>query len=1650
MSKMWIRNAGRGIHQREIPGIEKLSTLPSNWYAFTNLELSLGPGQSRENDVFLVIEDRILLVDLKDWGGTIETDGRWWNHNGRRVEPSPVDKVRSNARKLYEVLRGYLAEMYNTAPSKVAVPYCQGCVMLTATRDKTAISQNERTSVFLIDEFLQNVIDPGTRNAMLGLPIFVDRTNALTAPNGYWRKTLGTFFNIDTGPFRPRQRLYGNYRACSDDASYDHRVDPTNAIYHEYDAEEDAPGRSPGLLRIWNFSHAAPRFQSPEGRAEIAGRERDVLAYLKDRNPYFDVFLLQPRDADYERSVTYWEVFEKRRQLQRLRDVTLRSISSDQIRVDWARNLIAGVKALHDLDCSHLDIGAHSVWLEEPSTVKVSHLFAASYPTIQSLGEHRYQFLTAGWRFPEDCLGVESDHKKRDVFLLGSAVHQLLFNARPIVSREGDPPEWRVEVDLQGQFQRLHLWFQRALAWDPTERFTDAAQALEHFNRALHTDLSGANTLKKIERFRKWQDQLELVESFPRTEALKSSTCVAVWRSDVGSSSVVVKLWKRACWDDDRKEAPRILGFLERAEELGKRSLYGTAPIVEAAFLGDSIALIQDYVSGDVLQKCLDEGAAWFLAEPALAFIERLIIIVASLHDGGVSHGDLKPANIVVKNSDDSKVEPVLIDMLEFTSDSEGDRRTTAYAPQTGGRFERDRYAVTKIAEDIMTRCRDERVNFDGVRTAISVCQSGPTPNATLLPLLEAIRTALEPPAPEIPVLAIALQQVQAHSMLSDEGEYYVRRNRRGNIVVRGAVEELELQTRDGKFTTASLRKLQQGAIARLKRFELCSFSADIRLASSAVMDLRALDFIHDQLHAFPEQDVAARGLLEDESIAPAVDDERAEDELAETAQAVPEPVSPIDVPNLWRTLIDVEQELYTEGIAASDSVYRRDRKRHMVSFDLERGAFDFNRSDRVLIERPRKSSDAWVEVGILDIEASTPYTLVFEASSRFAGSPIGPVIRAEERLRFRSLMETFSRSRRDAATKRILDRQSVCPGIVDVFDVSIATRPTDVSLPPGIDDTLSRYELNDDQCEAFKLILARRPIGLLQGPPGTGKTRFIASLVHFVLSHGYAKNVLLSSQSHEAVNNAAEETMKLFRKEGEEPSLVRVGQEGSISAELRPFHAERIERQYKDRFRSGLISRLRRVGLQIGVQMELLDRVIFAETTIRPVWERLQDLAGEEKAAARVPGLTETLRHLCSKIGLTLRRDVAFDSGSFDAIIDAIVGEYDVNRDHVARVRAVCKLSRDWLASVSTRQRSFETFLAGTRNVVAGTCVGLGRSSLGLVDTTFDLVVIDEAARCTASELAVPMQVGRWMVLVGDQLQLEPHHRPDVVRQASALTGMSLRQITSSDFGRVFASAYGSDGGFTLTTQYRMLKPIGEMVSSAFYSRVLTHGRTEPVIPPDVLPEWLSRPVLWLSTDTLGERGRQQPANSGRSLQNDSEADAIVALLKDLDAHEPFNKWLSSQDQFDRPIGVICTYAAQRELVKRRIAAAALTATLRDSVKVDTVDSYQGKQNPLVILSLVRNNADGLRYNGHPSIRDGFMSRPNRINVAISRAMDRLIVVGAMNGWAPGSPMSSVVRAFGDQVGSQTASSRPVAPLTKEVASPSPRARFRAKGQRK
>lgn len=83
--------------------------------------------------------------------------------------------------------------------------------------------------------------------------------------------------------------------------------------------------------------------------------------------------------------------------------------------------------------------------------------------------------------------------------------------------------------------------------------------------------------------------------------------------------------------------------------------------------------------------------------------------------------------------------------------------------------------------------------------------------------------------------------------------------------------------------------------------------------------------------------------------------------------------------------------------------------------------------------------------------------------------------------------------------------------------------------------------------------------------------------------------------------------------------------------------------------------------------------------------------------------------------------------------------------------------------------------------------------------------------------------------------------------------------------------------------------------------------------------------------------------------------------------------------------------YRTQKEKIENELSKAEWARPIRELIKIDTVDSYQGQQNSIIILSLVRDNTQ---------LSQGFLKDSSRINVAISRAQERLVIVGSKKMW--------------------------------------------------
>ncbi|WP_247254194.1 AAA domain-containing protein [Pseudomonas moorei] len=1622
---MKIVNHGSGIHQREIPGIDFLNkNLPTEWVGHTNLDLSLPQG-GREIDLVLFSADRIFLIDLKDGYGRYESVGGGWSLNGvPQSGQSPVKKILESAREVWIRLDRFLADRaHQTKRPRLPTPKVIGVVVLTSSTDLSGIAPTEELSVFTAKSFCSIVKDTKLRIGRFH-PVSPDFVST-PVYSEEWRRHLDLFLNVKSGVFVPGMRKYGGYAASGSGAST--YVGPSR-IYQEFAVEDDTPAKATGLLRVWDFSKAETRFQTRDGRLEIAGRERAIVGWLNDRNEDCAKAVLQPKAEDQERTPEYWEVYDQRRRMKRLSEFVRSELPRlrPNERIDIARQLILQASYLHTYNAAHLDLAGHSIWIALPSEVKLSHLMAARYPQATSLGDTRYQFLSSV-KSPEEYFDQESTGEQRDVYHLGCLVHQILYGVLPA----GTPPDWAPSIDDEGVYSNLHHVLAHAITWDVDVRYKSAIELLEAFNAATEPPESGAEVLKRLDLFKTVQSQIKFFMSFPMLEEIKDNDFVTIWRSQTADGAMLVKLWKRAAWADGPTDQPRILDFLERARHYSITHPPGCVPIKSAYWLNDAFALVQPFVEApNLADHPLLTDKDTVPAEQALGFALELVQTVITLHDSGVSHGDLKPQNILVCGESPT---PRLVDYIDFCSSSDGELKTTAYAPITGGTIERDRFAVTKIVEELVHGLELSATIQADITAGVTKCRGGDAlANATLLPLQDSLRRALSPPVQlKSRQLRIGLPSGPTGEMLPDDDGfgYGVRGS---EFFVRGLTDILYFRIKDSRIVFARHTTAPQVEHRHLYARQAGLLDANISLRGNVALSYKDFQLLLDE-PAFAEL-IKPAATVKTHVEEPTEEAEEAEEldptelALATTAETDEDAVTELvesntstqlsSIPELWNSMVDIEASLTNEARAIGPSSLRRENGAHAVPIELMRGHFEFDKRDRVNVER-LGNDGRWRRIGILDLTRSSAEFIHIEAPAWLEA--VGNLVDQDQRLRFTSTMEYANITRRDAAVKRILARRSVVPNLIDYFDPACSPELQDVAVDVNVDEIMELYGLNDTQAKAFAQIFKVRPLGLLQGPPGTGKTKFIGALIHYALTRGYVRNVLLSSQSHEAVNNAAEAVLKLFPGSEDAPSILRIGQEDDVSEQLLPYHVLRVEQLYKDNFKATLKSRLMTAAASIGLPDSAATQVIWVETSVRPIIEALNKLAEdteEEGVPNRLQSQLDTLTTMISDMDIDVDLPPISHlpcSHLLDSIYSAIADQTDCSPDGVAKLRAVAVLTRDIVSSVSTSERSFETFLAGTRQIVAGTCVGLGRSSLGLTSTAFDLVVIDEAARCTASELSVPMQAGRWCVLVGDQAQLQPRIDETVLSLVAEKTGYSAEDITESAFQTVFESSFGDVISQRLLTQYRSLPPIGRVVSNSFYGQALQPGRLVSDVPNTSYPSALNVPLTWVYTDDMREEAFQKPEQkkSSKSLVNRVECELIAGMLMDWDQSPAFVDWLKTKTEREPAIGIICSYAGQANAIRHKLQLARLSDTIRSAIKVGTVDSYQGKENRIIILSLVRNNADGIRIDGRPTIRPGFMSRPNRINVAASRAMDRLVIVGARDRWVPGGPMATLREHF-------------------------------------
>jgi len=1592
-----------GIHPREIKGLEAIGKkFSKDWIAYASLELYREQRGTREFDLIIVTHDRVLAIEIKDWNGKLKSDGSSWFLNGESRGKSPVLVMDKKAK----ILHGKLCQISHQIQPKGHITV-DGLVVLTGTAGNQELTGEEKKSVFKLDEFLEISNEDKYRRLFQ----FANRNRGLCKN----KDAFNRFFQ-NSRLFKPQEQTFRNHKIIGD-AIYRH----PKGIYKEYQAA-DINVKSSALLRLWDLSSDVLPIEhmTQEAKREIVEREPLVLAYIKEVYPeLFEKRAILEQKSYVDNQIIadeYAELYDLPTSQERLFQFINRSKLTPAERICLIKLMLSNFSDIHETNVAHRDLGQDCIWAS-PTKISFSGFMSATLPNKQTIRQRLPILKSNRIKLPEQELDdSETDPFKQDVFLLGTAAHLIAFGESPEL--EGGVPDWKTKDG----FEEYHQWFAKALSWEPSDRFSSAKEMLDALNEISIDEEESINISDQILIYRINE---VIMAKYRIDHTIKNPPPAVVYKSECDDYSVLVKCWNIANDNEIHKNID-LYSFFETVEKYKRIQSDYLAKIIDYGIDQlNNIFIVQEFYDGIKLSELGAIDSLKLKASTALKMVKG----VEKLHQNEIYHRDVRIENIVFVRSTDG-IDPKIIDVIEYMQRD----YCQNYCPkdyESVSLEERDIYATALVVCEILgieydlhngvveiEEGRDEQKNLIKVLTEMTL------PNRSdrlpvLGSLMDELNNIIDPPAQkDIKKIVIKLTHSELSNeiefdrvysennpnlLASDNGTLNVKCNiKKGDspddLFITGINQEIKIKY--DKKTRKILRcwvnyiEGQKAIIAnRSQRYK--SFEASIYIELAERFDVSEMEsWIVDEVlpSVSKEKDICAFEDVVDEY----------DDLISIDKENIVNDYSALNTSDRWRELIEVEENLNLEVRVIGQPIYRDDENVLIIPYDYTSMAPDFNENDSVTVSyKDRRGEDR--SIGNLDLCRTTTDTLYVIVKNL----PVD--LQVINKLSLDSLWQKESFKRRSNATKRILNQQSVIPNLINLFDGKYENIITQKDIVFD-DDLIEKYfGDNEAQIDSFKNIMTNRPIGLLQGPPGTGKTKFIAAFVHYLFQRLGISNILLVSQSHEAVNNLGEAIVNL--NADIEPDfyleMVRVGAEGVISKSLLKYHSVGLKDKYSSTFKAEFKKKISIVGKQIGLPERFVAAYFDVQQTLGDISNKINEIIeiDEKESGKLIKKKENSLRDTFWQI-YDNKYKTKYGKPSDD--IDQTLGylenimkdKYGVSSypHYLNKLHKLISLGEEWLKVLDSNTRGYEEFLARTRHIIIGTCVGVGKPSLKIDNNMYDWVIIDEAARCNPSELAVSMQVGKNILLVGDHKQLPPMIEDLILEKTSRRLNMPPPELKKSEFQRLMESEFGKKYGCSLNKQYRMSEPIANMISDVFYKEdgieLVTMRNADHEFSVAV-PDFLTKTVTWIDTTSVDKEAfhRRDDLNS---LYNTYEANTVIKVLDQLYYSGLFMKLMSERAFDEPPIGIICPYTAQKKHINKEIVRKAWPAIFTKLLKINTVDSYQGKENEIIIVSLTRNDR---------RVTKGFLKYPERINVSLSRARERLIIIGASRMWEVASP---------------------------------------------
>ena len=233
-----------------------------------------------------------------------------------------------------------------------------------------------------------------------------------------------------------------------------------------------------------------------------------------------------------------------------------------------------------------------------------------------------------------------------------------------------------------------------------------------------------------------------------------------------------------------------------------------------------------------------------------------------------------------------------------------------------------------------------------------------------------------------------------------------------------------------------------------------------------------------------------------------------------------------------------------------------------------------------------------------------------------------------------------------------------------------------------------------------------------------------------------------------------------------------------------------------------------------------------------------------------------------------------------------------------------------------------------------------------------FDTLIFDEAGQTLEPMCWIPIQKVKKVILVGDHLQLPPTVKSDEAAKKGLVMSLLEKLMPLESISEM------------LSIQYRMNEKIMQFPSNWFYENKLTahEGNKHHQLDDNVIQ----------FIDTAGTGYEEELLKSPYGICNTQEANLVLTILESILLEYPTES-----------IGIISPYKLQVQYIRDQLKEKHINTS---TIQVQTVDGFQGQEKDIIIISLVRSN---------DKQEIGFLKDLRRMNVAITRARKKLIVIG-------------------------------------------------------